>query len=290
MDLKGKTAVVTGGASGIGRAIAANVVARGGRVLIADINAEQAAGAARELGPLAAPAVCDVADHAQVLALAKTAERELGAVDLVFANAGVSFSTPLIDATPEAFDWVYGINLRGIWSTVSVFAKSMIAAGRDGRICITASEHAFGLQHSGAGFYTASKHGALGLAEVFRAELPKSISISVLCPGLAATSMHVSGLRAPGTPAGQAPSEIAAAVLGKGMSAEPIGKAAVEGTLRGDFLIVTHAISVKAAQARWKEIESAFATQAPWEPGAERYDVNNVIGQVLAEMQQEERG
>lgn len=282
MDLAGKTAVVTGGASGIGRAIATEIIRGGGRVLIADIDQARVEMSARELG--ASAALCDVADHTQVIALSKTAQDLFGTVDLVFANAGVSFSAPLVDATPEAFDWVYGINLRGIWSTVSIFAKQMMGSQKDGRICITASEHAFGLQHTGAGFYTASKHGALGLAEIFRAELPKSISISVLCPGLAATSMHVSGLRAPGTAEGQAPSELAAAVLGKGMPAASIGKAAVEGTLRGDFLIVTHAISVKAAQARWSEVDAAFRSQAPWEKDADRYDVNTVIAGVLAEL------
>lgn len=286
MELSETRAVVTGGASGIGRALAEELLARGAAVMIADIDGDRVRAVAAELGPTVAAAQCDVADHAAVEALADAAERRLGPVDMVFANAGVTLSSPLAEAAPEAFDWVFGVNVRGVWSTVSVFARRMIAAGRPGRLCITASEHALGLQHAGSGFYTASKHAALGLAEVFRAELPPRLKVSAFCPGLVATEIHLSGRysRLPQADPGQL--AIGEAVMRRGMPAGEVARAAVDGVMRGDFLIVTHAVSAGAAEARAREVAAAFAAQAPWSEGAARYDVNKVVAEVLAEVRQ----
>ena len=282
MDLREARAVVTGGASGIGRALAEELLARGAAVMIADIDRDRVRAVAVELGSNVAAAQCDVADHAAVEALAEAAEHRLGPVDMVFANAGVTLSGPLAEATPEEFDWVFGVNVRGVWSTVSVFARRMITAGRPGRLCITASEHALGLQHAGSGFYTASKHAVLGLAEVFRAELPSTLKVSAFCPGLVATQIHLSRShsRLPQADPGQL--VIGEAIMRRGMPARAVASAAVDGVLRGDFLIVTHAISALAAEARGREVAAAFAAQAPWSADAERYDVNRVVAEVLA--------
>ncbi len=280
MELSGKVAVVTGGASGIGRGIAEELVARGCKVMVADLDLDRAEAVASALGNTAAAARCDVADHASVSALADVAQAAFGAVDLVFANAGVSFGGALIDGTPEQLDWVFSVNTRGVWNTVSVFAKRMIAADRPGKICVTASEHALGFQHPGGGFYTASKHAALGLCEIFRAELPESISISAFCPGLTATDLHHSLRHSPWGEGDPAASEFGGMILGQGMAADAVAKSAIDGTLRGDFYVVSHAVSVVAARRRWQEIEAAFAAQAPWSDEAARYDVMRVIGQI----------
>ena len=286
MDLRGTRAVVTGGASGIGRALAEELLARGAVVMIADIDGDRVREVAAELGPTVAAAQCDVADHAAVEALAEAAEHRLGPVDLVFANAGVTLSGPLLEATSEEFDWVFGVNVRGVWSTASVFARRMIATGRPGRLCITASEHALGLQHAGSGFYTASKHAVLGLAEVFRAELPSTLKVSAFCPGLVATEIHLSRRHGPPPQADPGRLAIAEAVMRRGMPAREVARAAVDGVMRGDFLIVTHAVSASAAEARGRAVAAAFAAQAPWSDGAERYDVNKVVAEVLAEASQ----
>ncbi|WP_292930389.1 SDR family NAD(P)-dependent oxidoreductase [Novosphingobium sp. PASSN1] len=280
MDLVGKVAVVTGGASGIGRAIAEELAARRCRVMVADLDLDRAMAVAADLGGPALATKCDVSDHASVAALADRVESTLGPVDLVFANAGVSFGGVLINGTPEQFDWVFGINSRGVWNTVSVFAKRLMAADRPGRLCVTASEHALGFQHPGSGFYTASKHAALGLCEIFRAELPESISISAFCPGLTATDLHHSQRHSPWGPADPAASEFGGKILGQGMPADVVAKAAVDGTMRGDFYVVSHAVSAVAARRRWDEIETAFAAQAPWTEDAAKYDVMRVIGEL----------
>jgi NAD(P)-dependent dehydrogenase (short-subunit alcohol dehydrogenase family) len=283
MDLAEKTAVVTGGASGIGRALVEELVSRGCKVAIADIDGERAEAVARDIGAHAIWMKTDVGRHESVQELAAFAESGFGRVDLVFANAGVGLGGPLLERKPEELDWIFGVNVRGVWSTVSVFAKQMIRHGHRGRICVTASEHAFGLQHAGAGFYTASKHAVLGLAEVFRAELPESVGVSVFCPGLVATQLHLSRRHSPFPKRDPAREVAAAELMARGMPPREVARATVDGTLRGDFLIVTHPSSIKAAKSRSDEIMAAFAEQAPWSPEADRYDVSLLIKGLGAE-------
>ncbi len=284
MKLETARVVVTGAAAGIGKALAKQLAARGCQVVVADYDLDRATAAAREIGPLAHPVRCDVSEHASVEALAEQAYALLGGVDAVFANAGVSHSGSLIDATPEQLDWVMGVNVRGVWSTASVFARCMIAGGEPGHICITASEHSLGLQHTGGGLYTASKHAALGLGEILRAELPDSLGVSVLCPGLSNTELHLSGRVSPFGPGDPGSVAVGAAVLAQGMSADEVAQGAIAGVERGDFLIVTHAISFRAAERRFAEISAAFAAQAPWSEDGERYDVNRVVAEVIASL------
>lgn len=281
MRISGSRALVTGGASGIGRAIAQTLAVRGCRVLVADIDGGRAGAIAAELGPETVGVQCDVSDHAAVERLADDADRLLGGFDLVFANAGVSVGGPLLDADPAELDWIFGVNVRGIWSTASVFGRRLRSSGRPGHLCLTASEHALGLQHAGMGLYTATKHAVLGLADVLRAELPPSIGVSILCPGLVSTELHLSKRHGPLPPDDDARLAMAGAVMARGMSAEIIGQAAVNGVERGDFLIVTHPSSAQAAQKRGEEIAAAFKAQAPWSADAERYSVNSVIATVM---------
>jgi NAD(P)-dependent dehydrogenase (short-subunit alcohol dehydrogenase family) len=277
MDFAGKRAVVTGGASGIGRALAHELVQRGYRVILADIDGARAEAVAAELGPQAVGTTCDVSNHRSVRSLAAYAEQELQRVDLVFANAGVSLGGPLIEATPAEFDWIFDINVRGVWSTVAVFAQQMIRRGYPGRICVTASEHALGMQHPGAGFYTATKQAVLGLADVFRAELPPSVSISAFCPGLVSTEIHLSRRRSPRPPIDPAREAFAGEIMARGMPARQAALAAVEGVLRGDFFIVTHPSSRTAAEARFADITAAFESQTAGPPETDPYDVRAAI-------------
>lgn len=138
MDTKGKNAVVTGGASGIGAALAEAIVAAGGRVVVVDINKDAAEAHADKLGAAAKAIVCDVADVAAVEAMAGAAWDWLGGVDLVFANAGVSVAQPLLKASETEFDVTLNVNLKGVWATAKAFATRMIDAGRDGHLCLTA--------------------------------------------------------------------------------------------------------------------------------------------------------
>ncbi len=282
MNLDQYGAVVTGAASGIGRAIAAEIVARGGRVVVADIDEERAAAAARDIGAGAFACRCDVTDTASIHALVDASEQLVGPVGLLFANAGVSVGGALIDAKPEEFDFVYAVNVRGVWQTSAAFARRMVDRGIAGRLCLTGSEHSIGLQHSGLGFYTASKHAVLGLADVLRAELPNEIGVSILCPGIVATELNRSK-RNSSLPADDAATlAFGDLVMSMGKPAAEIGRRAVDGVLAGEFFIPTHAHSVRPAEKRWEEVRDAWTRLAPWHEGAEAYEMDALLERAVA--------
>ena len=147
---------------------------------------------------------------------------------------------------------------------------------------MTASEHSLGLQHSGAGIYTASKQAVLALADVLRDELPEKVGISVFCPGIVATGLGDAVRPAHLKQPHDRQRAVARAVKAHGMTAESVARAAIEGTLRDDFLIVTHPHSFRAAERRFAQVEAGFAEQAPWTEEAKRFDVNRIVAQVLA--------
>lgn len=283
MDFADKRAVVTGAASGIGRAIAAELAARGARVLLADIDSVRLEEAVAAIGAGASWQLCDVSDHAQVEALAATASERLGGCDFAFANAGVITSGRMTRMSPTEVDWILGVNVRGTWSTATVFARMMQDQTEGGHIVLTGSEHSLGLQHAGAAIYTASKHAVLGLAEVLRAEAPENLSVSLFCPGLVGTALG-SGPRPQGLAASPPQSEAGRMIQARGMSAEEAARRALDGVAAGEFYIVTHPHSLRAAEQRFHEIEGAFARQAPWFEGAEKWDVNLVMAEVTAEL------
>ena len=182
MQIDQSRAVITGGASGIGKAIAKSLLSRGGQVVIADIDEAAIASALSELGDNATGMTCNVRDIEDVDKLADDSWQHLGEVDLVFANAGLAPGAPLIEATEDQFDVIYEVNIRGAWATCKAFALKMIANDAKGHLCVTGSEHSLGMQHPMMGHYTASKHAVLGWADVMRAELPENVDISILCP------------------------------------------------------------------------------------------------------------
>lgn len=277
----GKSAVVTGAASGIGLALSEELVARGARVLMADIAEAALAREATRLGT--AHRLCDVADPEAVERLAGDAQHLFATVDLAFANAGTIINGPLADSTPAEFDFVYAVNVRGAWSTMAAFARLMRGQEHGGRICVTASEHSLGLQHGGAGFYTASKHAVLGLAEVFRAELPDKVKISAFCPGLVATNLADAVRPADFSQPKESQRAFGRDVQAQGMAAIDAARAALDGVARGDFYIVTHANAHAAAKRRFAEIDSAFAAQSPVGTDADRYDVSRIVNAMLAQ-------
>ena len=287
MDVENKVAVVTGGASGIGEGLVRVLVARGCRVTIADYDKEKAEALATELKGNTKAVQFDANDVESIDNMAEQVWNETGGVDLVFANAGVSYGQPLLQATPEAFDWQFGVNVRGVWATGKAFINRMLAAERRGHFTVTASEHSLGLQHVGAGFYTSTKHAVLGMADVLRNELPpETVSVSVFCPGLVATNLYDAG-RFGVTPA--APEEakaFGAAIMGKGMSPMEVAERAVKGVENDEFFIVTHPTAFAAAEKRYGEIKTAFASQAPMTAEAEKYEVNKVVASVLAELEE----
>lgn len=282
-DLSGKTAFITGGASGIGRSIAKLVIARKGKAIIADIDPDAVAKTGEELG--AESHVLDVANIEATESLAAEVWKAHGGIDLVFANAGVSGGgAPLLEATEQQFDYLYSVNVKGAWATSAAFARRMVAENRPGHICITGSENSLGYLFNGNGLYNGSKHAILGIADMLRHELPEDITVSLLCPGLTATNLTGPTAQS-GLP--QPPEQMRTtimAVMARGQDPDEVAEKALRGTLDGDFIIPALSIIRDCAAQRWQDIEAGFTKHAPPNDEEYKYLVTNVLQDILSEI------
>jgi NAD(P)-dependent dehydrogenase (short-subunit alcohol dehydrogenase family) len=199
-QFKGKTAFVTGGASGIGLALCRAFGQRGMNVAIADVEAAacaQTVATLRSEGIRAVGTACDVADRESLARAAATAFAEFGNVHVLCNNAGVSRAGPIEGIAASDWDWVIGVNLKGLIHGLQIFRPHMKAHGEQGHIVNTASMN--GVAGAAlAGPYCATKFAAVGISEVLAAELEGSpISISVLCPSWVKTRMLDNGRNRP---------------------------------------------------------------------------------------------
>lgn len=188
-DLEGKRALVTGGAAGIGLAIAAALSAQGMLVAIGDIDAAAASAAARKLGEGAIAIELDVTRREAVERGWAQALAGLGGCDVLIANAGVSTMRAAIDLTDEDWDFNFNVNTRGVFLTNQAAARHFLAQG-SGTIVNTASLAA----KVGApllAHYSASKFAVLGWTQALARELaPKGIRVNAVCPGFVRTGMQ----------------------------------------------------------------------------------------------------
>lgn len=148
MNMAIQTAVITGGASGIGKGLATALANGGARVIIADIEVDRAHEVAREIGGRAVAMPVDHADEASIAGLADACFAELGAIDAVFANAGVGAGGAIHTVPQRNLDWVLSVNLMGpIW-LARHFVPRMVDADRVSRFVITGSEHSLGCRRA----------------------------------------------------------------------------------------------------------------------------------------------
>ncbi len=189
--LAGKRALVTGGASGIGRAIAAALAAEGAHVAIADRAprdvSEAVVASIQTSGGLAFSAQVDVADEAQVLALFEMAIPRLGGLDILVNNAGILIEKPLLETSAEDFDRLIGVNLRGVF-LVGREALRVMAPQQAGRVINIASELAY-LGRENCSVYCASKGGVLSMTRSWAREFAPSILVNAIAPGPTDTPM-----------------------------------------------------------------------------------------------------
>lgn len=282
MDVAGKTAVVTGGGSGIGRAIARALAAGGCNVGVADVEREAAERATVEIeseGVVARAYEVDVTSDAGVEALAERSFRDFGSVEILVNNAGVSSKPgPLLDSAASDFDWVFGVNVRGMLSGIRAFGGRFARSGNASWIVNTGSEHCLGVPHLHAGLYTASKHAVLGLSAVLRGELPDHVGVSVLCPGLVDTGIWRSSERRPERFGGAAEANpAAAAVMKLGMPPAEVATRVVDAIRDETFYIVSHSHVVEIARRRWEEVAAAFEARAPRRDGDEQYSMERIM-------------
>jgi NAD(P)-dependent dehydrogenase (short-subunit alcohol dehydrogenase family) len=193
----GKVAVVTGAASGLGRAVALQLAGRGMRVALADIEESPLDEAVAQVSALGVEVVgvpTDVRSGEQVDALAATALERFGQVDLVMNNAGVCHVPgPIWTFTVDDWRWILDVNLWGVAHGVRAFVPHLVAQG-SGHVVNTASMA--GISDSPSlGVYSASKHGVVGLSEALAADLAiaaPGVKVTIVCPGGMQTNIFTS--------------------------------------------------------------------------------------------------
>ena len=267
-SFKDKVAVVTGGASGIGRALVLALAHEGARVVIADLDEAAMDGVARDVRAQGAQALTvrtDVTDLGQVQALAEHAFKTFGGVHVLCNNAGVAAWGGLERATHRDWQWVLGVNLWGVIHGVEAFVPRMIAAGAPGHIVNTASMAGL-IASQGLGVYNTSKYAVVGLSETLAKDLkPYRIGVSVLCPMRVGTNIGNSernrgdvygGADGGSTlPDSAVPDE---SLAGRVIPVDDVAEATVDAILRNRLYVVTHDESRESIRRRFERIDRSF--------------------------------
>lgn len=199
ISLKGRVAVVTGGAQGLGKAMVRRLAEAGASVLIGDISLEPAQAAAEELGERHGVKVLatrlDVTDTSSVIAAADLAVAELGGLNIWVNNAGLYPNVSLLEMTDDSWDQVMAVNLRGVFASCREAARRMIDAGQGGVLINVVSTAGFTGVAPGVSAYVASKHGVRGLVRQLAIELaPHDIRVLGVAPTFCETEGNMAAL------------------------------------------------------------------------------------------------
>jgi NAD(P)-dependent dehydrogenase (short-subunit alcohol dehydrogenase family) len=283
-NLSNKTAFITGGASGIGLALAKTFLDNGMYVVVADVRDDHLDAARSELavgsGRLRFLKI-DVSDRQAMSDAADEVERTFGKVHLLCNNAGVGDGVPIDSAGYDDWDWVLKINLGGVINGIVTFLPRIKAHGEGGHILNTASMHSFLALPAWGGIYTTTKFAIRGMSESLRLALaPFNIGVSLLCPGLVRTNIGDSFklrpvLRSPQTTSAEAlhpTAQITPPPAGSGMGPAEVAAQALKGILRNDFYILTHPENKEELRGIFDEALAAFPCAQEIDSGRKAFE------------------
>ncbi len=190
MRLSHKVAIVSGGGSGIGKAIAHAFVREGAQVVICGRNPQKLQSAAKEIGPNCVPVACDVADPAEINSLVSTTVERFKRVDILVNNAGVLLPGTAESLSDEVWDQTFNINVRGVWQLSRAVLPHMRAAGGGSIINTGSVLSTLGARNRVA--YAASKGAVLAMTKAMALDhAAENIRVNCICPGIVETEMVV---------------------------------------------------------------------------------------------------
>jgi NAD(P)-dependent dehydrogenase (short-subunit alcohol dehydrogenase family) len=261
--LADRVAVVTGGASGIGRALCLVFAGAGAHVVVADLDeagmAQTVAGVAKA-GRRGIAARTDVSRLGDVQALADRAWREFGAVHVLCNNAGIALWGGLEGATHQDWEWAIGVNLWGVIHGVEAFVPRMIAQRTEGHIVNTASMAGL-IASEGLGVYNTTKYAVVGLSETLQKDLRRhDIGVSVLCPMGVTTRIRQSARNRPAalrnTGAPESGGEVE--LIGRYLTPEHVAERVLRAVLANRLYVITHPEGLEPLRRRFARMEKAI--------------------------------
>jgi len=272
-DLSGKTAIVTGAASGIGLGIATALAESGANVVMADIQkdaVEQAAHRLSGTNKRVMPVRIDVTLEQSVVDALAEAEREFGKLHIACNNAGVPMhGTKVVDVPPGDWQFVMGVNIWGIIHGIRHFVPAILRHGEEGHVVNTASVAGFqNRRGTNQGPYSMSKYAALSLSEALAHELDGTkVGVSVLCPGPINTNIARGARNRPdhmGGPQSRPSDEavLAERLATQGLDPRRVGERVVDAIRTNTFYAFVGAVPADVIRTRHRHIEEAL--ESPW--------------------------
>jgi len=260
-DLKGKVIAITGGATGIGFALAKTLGQDGAKIIIGEPRKEkleEAVKILKDLGVQACETPLDVTNLKSVEEFAEFTIKSFGRVDILINNAGISGAGGRIDKVDIAkAKNIFDVNFFGVWHGCSVFSKKMIEQGTSAAIYNVGSENSLFIAVPKSVAYVASKHAVFALSESLRNDLPGYIHVGTIIPGYVDTPLtnQVEG----------------------GMNADEFANIVKQQIKNEEHIIVSHAYNSVHIERRNEEIISAYKKYAPRYDGDDEYDIKTIF-------------
>ena len=261
----GQVAVVTGGASGIGRSIARRLVTQGMQVVIADVEDGPLISTAAEIGATALHT--DVTSPQAMQELAAQVQRRFGAVHLFCSNAGVASTARILDMSLPDWQWLLDVNLYGLIHGIRAFVPLLAENADGGHLAVTASVAGLHVTPQ-LGGYTVSKFAMMALAETLALELQTqhpNVGITILCPGPVSTQLGASQRNRPHAPTDRALVDRDLQAEGndaRWLDPDTVADILIDAIRRGELYAMTHPEWAPIVQERHDRIMAAFAAAA----------------------------